>query len=141
MSKAQLDHLNRLKKQHKNAVEFRDRVIRLYNNPDFKEVILKFYMVNEVASFMEVAGSPVLPDRQRKDALDAAYAPGHLKRWLDARLSMGDNSETTLEEIEEAIIEEEAHPEGDDALGDDDDEDSGVPYGSMEVESDDEEGV
>lgn len=124
----EITQLQEMKKQRAAVVEMRDRLIRLYANPDFKAVFLKEYMVDEVARFMETAGNPNVPAPQRADALQQAYAPGCLKRWLDARLMMGDTAQEQMEEIDEEILErEQAMAMGDTSkygeIGEADDED------------------
>jgi hypothetical protein len=57
----EIAQLQEMKKQRQAVVDMRDRLIRLYTNPDFKAVFLKEYMVDEVARFMETAGNPNVP--------------------------------------------------------------------------------
>lgn len=128
---SEIAQLQEMKKQRQAVVEMRDRLIRLYNNPDFKAVFLHEYMVVEVARFMETAGNPNVPAPQRADALQQAYAPGCLKRWLDARLMMGDTAEEQMGEIDEEILEREQA----EAMGDT------SKYGEVGEPGDDEEGV
>jgi hypothetical protein len=130
MGMSDLEQLKELKATRTELVEFRNKIMRLYKNPDFRDVFLKEYMVVEVARFMEVAGNPNQNQQQRADALQQAYAPGMLKRWLDARLLMGDTAEEHLTEIDGAILEEEQM----EAMGD-----SGK-YGVIGGEDDDDEG-
>lgn len=127
----QIAQLREMKAQRATVVDMRDKIIRLYANPDFRAVFLQEYMVTEVARFMETAGNPNVPPAQRADALQQAYAPGCLKRWLDARLMMGDTAQEQLEEIDDEIIEmEQAEASGDTSK-----------YGEIGEPSDDEEGV
>ena len=97
--------LEKLKKDHQANVAMRDRVLRLSNNADFKAVIAREWMVEEVARFMDVAGNPNIKPEQRKDATDAALAPGSLKRWMHARIQMGDASEAQIIAIDEELEE------------------------------------
>lgn len=127
----EIAQLQEMKKQRQAVVEMRDRLIRLYNNPDFKAVFLQEYMVTEVARFMETAGNPNVPPAQREDALQQAYAPGCLKRWMDARLMMGDTAQEQMEEIDEEILEREQY----EAAG------GTSKYGEIGEADEDEEGV
>lgn len=127
----EIEQLRHARKQREDVVAMRDRLIRLYKNPDFRAVFLDEYMVLEVARFMETAGNPNVPAPQRADALQQAYAPGALKRWLDARLMMGDTAAEQIEEIDEEILErEQAEASGDTSkygeIGEADDEEEGV---------------
>lgn len=126
----EIEQLRHARKQREDVVAMRDRLIRLYKNPDFRAVFLDEYMVLEVARFMETAGNPNVPAPQRADALQQAYAPGALKRWLDARLMMGDTAAEQIEEIDEEILErEQAEASGDTSkygTTDMDDEEEGV---------------
>lgn len=97
--------LEDLKVQHQNQVAMRDLVLKLSNNRDFKKVIEEEYCIQEAARFVELAGSPTLSVEQRKETLDCAMAPGHLKRWMSARIQMGNYSEDQIFQIDAEIEE------------------------------------
>ena len=97
--------LENQKKDRQREVAIRDLVLKLSNNREFKKVIEEEYCVQEAARFVEVAGNPNLNEQQRKDAMDAAMAPGHLKRWLNARIMMGYYAEHQIVQIDAEIEE------------------------------------
>lgn len=104
--------LENQKKDCQEAVAMRDLVLKLSTNREFKKVIETEFCINEAARFAEVAGNPNLNDKQRKDAMDAAMAPGHLKRWMSARIMMGNHAEQQIIQIDAEI--EEIRMEGED---------------------------
>lgn len=88
--------------QIENLVESRNRIQRLTQNSDFKELINKRYLVEEAAAFAASAGDPALTKDQREEALTMALAPGHLKRWLSVQITMANTAEDQLPQLKHA---------------------------------------
>ena len=96
----------------KDAIERRDRALRLYNNPDFKKLLLDEYCVQECARYAQLSADPALDDRQRADALAIAQAAGHLRRFLSMCIQLGNSAERSIPELEEAIAAARAEEDG-----------------------------
>lgn len=93
-------------KDEKALIERRDTILRLSKNADFRKVILEAFFVEECARYARESGDPALPQQVRDDALAMAQAAGHLKRFLNVQITMGNQAERKLPEIEQAIEEE-----------------------------------
>lgn len=83
-------------------VETRNRIQRLTQNSDFKELINKRYIIEEAATFAAAAGDPAMTKDQREEAMDMAMAPGHLKRWLSVQISMANTAEDQVAQLKHA---------------------------------------
>lgn len=93
-------------KDSKALVVRRDTILRLSKNADFRKVILDDFFVEECARYARESGDPALSDVQRADALAIAQAAGHLKRYLNIQIQLGNQAEGQLTAIEGAIEEE-----------------------------------
>jgi hypothetical protein len=89
----------------KATIQRRDRIARLLNNRDFKEIILEGYCKEDCARFTHQSADPSLTKDQQASALDMAQSAGHLKRYLTAAFQMAANAENSLPELEEALEE------------------------------------
>lgn len=87
----------------KNLVSKRDLAIKLYENADFRNLILEDFCVRECARYAQESADPSLKPEQRADALAMAQAAGHLRRFLSITVTMGNHAESTVDEIREAI--------------------------------------
>ena len=94
----------------KTLIDVRQRAMRLAQNTDFRKLILEGFCLTDAARLVQQSGDPAMGAEERADALAMAQASGHLKRYLSAAIRMGDHSERTLGELQEAI--EEARAEG-----------------------------
>lgn len=103
---SRLEKLEEQLNDEKGLIERRDTIVRLGKNPDFRKVILDQFIVEECARYARESGDPALPAQARADALCMAQAAGHLKRYLNVQIAMGNAAERKIEEIEEAIEEE-----------------------------------
>lgn len=92
----------------KEQVELRNAAQRLWDNRDFKKVILQQFMEKECARYAQQGGNPALPLAEREDCLNIAMAAGHLKRFLSVLVQMGNAAENQLTDIENAIDAERA---------------------------------
>lgn len=93
-------------KDSKALVKRRDTIIQLSKNADFRKVILEDFFVEECARYARESGDPALTPEQRADALNVAQAAGHLKRYLNIQIQLGNQAEGQLTAIEGAIEEE-----------------------------------
>lgn len=90
-------------KELKRGVAKRDKALKLYNNREFKELILDGFCVQDAAKYVQQAGDPILTAEERADALAIAMAAGHLKRFLSITVQMGNNCESQLKRSEEEL--------------------------------------
>ena len=94
----------------KVALERREAALKLYKNPEFKRLILDEFCGTECARYAQSSADPALDDRARADSLAIAQSAGHLRRYLSVIVSMGNQAERLIPDIETAI--EEARLEG-----------------------------
>lgn len=87
-------------------VQERDEALKLAENPIFKKLILDGFMKADCARFVMESGDPCLDAEQRADALAMAQAAGHLKRFLNAKVVMGNTAEKQLAELTPEFFEE-----------------------------------
>jgi len=92
-------------KDTKTLVERRDAILRLSKNADFRTIILDAFFVEECARYARESGDPALTPAQRQDALNIAQAAGHVKRFLNVQIQMGDAAEGSIVDLENAIEE------------------------------------
>ena len=93
-------------KDEKARLERRDTILRLSKNSDFRKVFVEGFFRDDCARFAMESEDPALTTMQQADALNIAQAAGHVKRFLNAQIIMGDMAERKLVEIEQAIEEE-----------------------------------
>ena len=102
-----------LGKQLKTAKELatrRELALKLQDNREFKQLILKDFCVEECARYAQASADPALTAEQRADALALAQAAGHLRRFLSVTVQMGYTAKNEIPQIEVAI--EELRQEG-----------------------------
>ena len=95
-----------LEKQRDDAkvlLERRELALKLSRNPEFKKLILQEFCIDECARYAQSSGDPALNAEQRADALALAQSAGHLRRWLSVIVTMGNNAERAMPELDEAI--------------------------------------
>lgn len=103
-----MNNIEALEEQLKNEklrVERRDAIIRLSKNVDFRKIIIEDFCRNECARYVHESADPSLTAEQRQDALNIAQAAGHLKRFLNISITMGDVSDRTIVDLNHAIEE------------------------------------
>lgn len=87
----------------KLLVEQRDAALRLSKNRDFKKLILDGFCLNDCARFAQMSADPVLNKDQRADALSMAQAGGHVRRFLQMMLVIGDTAEIEMRDLPDEI--------------------------------------
>lgn len=95
----------------KAQVAFRDQILKLSTNPDFREVIDKGFIHDEAARNARIGGDPALGKQEREDAIQMALASGHLQRFLSANIQMGNTAEDEIRQID-SVLEELRAEEG-----------------------------
>lgn len=104
-----------LEKQLSDAkvlLENRETILKLFRNSDFKKVILDGFCVRDCARYAQESQDPALTSAQQADALNMAQAAGHLRRYLDIQLRLGNMAEGQIPSIEEALVEVRSEVEG-----------------------------
>jgi hypothetical protein len=86
-------------------IEKRELALRLYNNSDFKELIIDGFCTKDCARYAQSSADPALGANERADALGLAQAAGHLRRYLSVIVSMGNQAESQIPNIEQSILE------------------------------------
>ena len=78
---------------------------RLSRNSDFRLLIIDGFCRDEAARFVQGSADPMLSAEERADSLNMAQASGHLKRWLQFQIRMGQTAEKNIAEIEQELVE------------------------------------
>jgi hypothetical protein len=89
----------------KQAMELRDSAEKLARNPDFKKLILKHFMVEECSLYAQRSADPALNQTQRDDAMAIAQSAGHLKRFLNVIVQMGNHAEGQMPALQAELVE------------------------------------
>ena len=103
-----MSEVSALERQHSDAKEHiarRDLALKLYNNREFKKLILEEFCVNDCARYAQSSADPALKPENRADALAIAQASGHLRRYLSVIVTLGNQAEGQMQSLEEAILE------------------------------------
>jgi hypothetical protein len=104
-----------LEKQLNDAkvyLENRESVLKLFRNPEFKKIILDGFCVRDCARYAQESQDPALTPAQQADALNLAQAAGHLKRYLNVQVQLGNHAESQIASLEEALVEVRNEMEG-----------------------------
>lgn len=86
-------------------MERREKALKLANNPEFKELILDGFCLKECARYAQQSADPAMGPNERADALSMAQAAGHLRRFMSMMITMGNQAEGQISNIEQAIEE------------------------------------
>lgn len=89
--------------QQKTLVVMRDAAIALADNKHFKKLILDGFCTTEAARYVQESGDPMLAPEMRADALAMAQASGHLKRFLQITIQLGNTAANNIRGAEEQI--------------------------------------
>lgn len=96
----------------KAVVAQRDLMIKLSANREFRKLIIEGFCRDEAARFVHLSTEPGLNEQDRADSLATAQAAGHLKRWMNAIIMMGNRAEGDIIQCNETL--EELRQEGGD---------------------------
>lgn len=102
---SEIQALERQKREMQEHVALRDKVLKLSANPEFRDVIEHDYMLMEATRNIRIGSDPALDKDMRKDAVDMALATGHLKRYLSAKIQIGNQAENTIIHIDQELEE------------------------------------
>lgn len=87
----------------KQVIAHAEEVRKLVQNPLFRKVILEQFCTRDCARYVQESGDPLLPEANRADALALAQAAGHLRRWLDIAIRLGDTEQGRLIELQSEL--------------------------------------
>lgn len=82
----------------------REQAERLSKNKDFRDLIINGFCRDEAARFVQASADPCLTAEQRDDSLNMAQASGHLKRFLQMQIQMGNTADRNIAEIESELV-------------------------------------
>lgn len=111
MSEVNVEQLERHLSDTKAQADFGAAVKRLVNNPDYRLVVEKGFLLEECARYAQQSANPALDDRQRADALLIAQAAGAFKRFIGVSIQIGNQCAEDVVNIQHAIEEARAEPE------------------------------
>lgn len=107
-----IEDLEQQIEDNKKVVAKRDLALKLSKNPEFRQLILEEFCVQECARYAQISGDPSVDASGRADALNIAQAAGHLKRWLSILVRMGHQAEQNIFDSEQELEELRSMPEG-----------------------------
>lgn len=102
------------KKQALERIEMGSKVEQLLDTPIFQEVIMDYFCGKEMVRYADVSGSFAddlyktnmgIPKENRDNAGEMSRIGGHLKRWMDIQVTLGQMAAVKLPEIENNIAE------------------------------------
>ena len=100
----------------KRLIAHGEEVAQLVQNPLFRKVILEQFCTRDCARYVQESGDPLLTAEQRADALAMAQAAGHIRRWLDISMRLGDQAIGTIERVQEMLDTVRAEPDEDEEV-------------------------
>lgn len=100
---SEVAQLEQQKDSFKEQIARRDMSVRLAQNPDFKKLILDEFCVQECARYAQQSANPALSEVDQKNSLAIAQAAGHLRRFLSVVIQMGNQAESQMVQLDEAI--------------------------------------
>lgn len=97
--------LRQARLERQSQVAFRDSILRLIENADFRTVIENHFMTEETLRAARSIADPNLDAKMQSDMVSMAAASGHLRRYLSAHIQMGNQAEREIEQINEQLEE------------------------------------
>lgn len=101
----QIEELEQFKLDQKTLATAGEQAKRLFENKDFKALILDGFCLHEAARYAQESGDPMLTADQRQDALNMAQASGHLKRFLSITCVVGNTAADNIIKADIALDE------------------------------------
>lgn len=101
---SQVEALENQISDNKTLIKKHEMLQRLLKNRDFKELILKEFMVEEAAIYVQNSANPALDEQGRADCLALAQASGHLKRWMVVLQQKAVVAMRELDSLEQEIV-------------------------------------
>ena len=103
----------------KKAVAFKDAILRLQKNRDFKKVFAEAYFKDEAARLALALTNYEMQDEIDQRNLDEQIrAIGHVQNWLRTKIQLGEHMENEIEDYEKELEKADQEPVYDDITGD-----------------------
>lgn len=109
---SEVQNLEQQRSNAKQLIDQREAVLRLANNPDFKNIVMEKFCVQECARYAHASADPAIAKEGREDAMAMAQASGHLRRFLSVVITMGNNAENSMKDLDEALANARAEEAG-----------------------------
>lgn len=97
----------------KVAAEQLVKMERLKANPDFRDLIVQGFIVDECARHARLSVDVDMSEEDRKDALGFAQAAGYLQRWIEVFCKMATTASDDIADMENTLAEMRAEELGD----------------------------
>lgn len=99
----QIQQIEQENAQHREHIAMADVAKRLKDNKDFKVLISDYFCTKECARYAKVSSDFNLSEESRQDALANAQAAGHLERFINNVIQMGDMGAKAIRDNEREI--------------------------------------
>lgn len=96
IEKNEIEQMERENEDYRQQAAMGQVAKRLKDNKDFKDFILDYFCTKECARYAQVSGDVNLPKESREDAMAVAQAAGHVKRFLNNAIQMGEQAERAI---------------------------------------------
>ena len=105
--------------QAKKDVAFRDAILRLRKNRDFKKIFEEGYFKDEAARIAQaIVNYEMQGDVDQRNLSEQFKAIGHVQNWLMTKTMLGNQMEKEIKEYEESLKQEIKETAVDDITGD-----------------------
>ena len=91
--------------QAEDLVSRRNMALKLFENREFRKLIMEEFLTSEAARLVQLSADPSLTHDQRADALAMAQATGHVKRYLSMTVQMGAVAEREMADMKASLDE------------------------------------
>lgn len=98
----------------KQAIAHAEDIRKLMSIKLFRDVILTQFCKEHCARYVQESGDPLLSPENRADALAMAQSAGHLRRWLDIGIRIGESEAGSLADIQNELEVARAEPDYED---------------------------
>lgn len=103
---SEVDELNKEREQLNKLIRLKDLVLKLEDNPEFKEIILDGFCLKDCANYLRNSTNTCLSDKSRENALEMARASGFLLNYLEVIKMQGTSAENQLIHLDTMYDEE-----------------------------------
>lgn len=111
-SSNKMDMLRLQKAQAMKQVSRADKLQKLLDSPDFREVIVDGFCESEVARYMFASTNDAFKPEMREDFINRARSGSFLRRWMDEQIADGMQKAHAIETLDasiEQLLREQAH--------------------------------
>lgn len=101
---SQLAQLEQLKAKDQVHLDRYEALLRLKNNKDFQDVVLKHFLVDDCAANVHNAANLAFTADKRADCVAMAVAAGHFKNYLQGVEQAAIQAANRADELDDAIV-------------------------------------